>query len=74
MKVLLLFNLTVRASNLLEAYGLKPILGCINSLKDKKGKFYYIPNFCVNDPWFEKSIKSPTNERISKIINVLDVL
>ena len=24
---------------------------------DEKGQHFYIPNFCINDPFFEKQIK-----------------
>lgn len=46
----------IRAYNILNTHGLRTTNGCIDSLIDKKGKMYKIPNFCVNDPYFEKVI------------------
>ena len=45
-----------RSSLLLEEYGIKPVNGCINHLVDSKGNYYKIPNYCINDPYFEKII------------------
>jgi hypothetical protein len=44
----------LRASLLLEEYGIKTVDGCINNLIDSKGNHYKIPNYCINDPCFEK--------------------
>ena len=30
--------------------------GCINNIVDFKGKVYHIPNYCINEPYFEKEI------------------
>jgi hypothetical protein len=46
----------VRASNRLNVLGLGTVEGCINLLTDSKGNFYRVPNFCINDPYFEKII------------------
>lgn len=35
---------------------LEPVNNCINHLIDEKGNHYYIPNYCINDPYFEKLI------------------
>ena len=44
----------LRASLLLEEYEIKTVDGCINNLIDSKGNHYKIPNYCINDPYFEK--------------------
>jgi hypothetical protein len=54
----------VRAVNVIQSTGLKTISGCINQLKDNKGKVYRIPNYCINDPYFEKFIESENSEKL----------
>ena len=53
-----------RANVLLEEYNLTTFDGCINHIVDKKGNHYIIPNYCINDPYFEKEYK--INENIEK--------
>ena len=43
-----------RARMLLDDYELKTDSGCINHITDKNGNHYIIPNYCINDPYFEK--------------------
>ena len=43
-----------RANVLLEEYNLTTFEGCINHIVDKKGNHYIVPNYCINDPYFEK--------------------
>ncbi len=47
----------VRARSILHAYCLSTVSGCINELQDSLGKVYRVPNYCINDPYFEKSLK-----------------
>jgi len=62
----------VRASNKLKSLGLNTLNGCINHIVDSRNNHYQIPNFCINDPYFEKVISlddSITDDkRISKLI------
>jgi hypothetical protein len=46
-----------RANVLLEEYNLTTFNGCINHIVDKKGNHYIVPNYCINDPYFEKEFK-----------------
>ena len=50
-----------RANILLEQYELRTADGCINHIIDKKGNHYIIPNYCINDPYFEKKYKVDNN-------------
>ena len=50
-----------RAKMLLEEYELKTYDGCINHIIDKKGNHYFIPNYCINDPYFEREYKIDKN-------------
>jgi hypothetical protein len=60
----------VRARNLLQAYNLVTIEGCINNLQDSQGKTFHIPNFCINDPYFEKELKNEEEKHISRKISI----
>ena len=35
---------------------LKALKGCINLIQDNEGIIYRVPNFCINQPYFEKEI------------------
>ena len=48
----------------LKHFGIEPINGCINELKDKNGNIYKIPNYCINDPYFERVIKDYDEKKI----------
>ena len=56
-----------RSSLLLKEYNIKPVNGCINHLVDPKGNYYKIPNYCINDPYFEKIIVDENNVKEEKI-------
>ena len=57
----------LRASLLLEEYKIKTVNGCINHLIDSKGNHYYIPNYCINDPYYEKTVLNEKNVEEKKI-------
>jgi len=40
----------------LKLFHIEPINGCINKCKDEEGNIYEIPNYCINDPYFERNI------------------
>lgn len=46
----------VRANMVLEKYHLRCADGCINHIIDENGNHYYVPNYCINDPYFEKTL------------------
>ena len=56
-----------RSSLILREYGIKPVNGCINHLVDSKGNYYKIPNYSINDPYFEKIIVDVKNIKEEKI-------
>ena len=43
-----------RSNILLKEYNINTVNGCINHLIDSKGNEYRIPNYCINEPYFEK--------------------
>lgn len=50
----------------LEHFQIEPINGCIRHCKDKEGNTYYIPNYCINDPYFERDLENSKNESIEE--------
>jgi len=46
----------IRGPLLLAEYNIKCVNGCINHLIDDKGNHYKIPNYCINEPYFERSL------------------
>ena len=63
-----------RANVLLEEYNLTTFEGCINHIVDKKGNHYIVPNYCINDPFFEKEYKIKENiEKKDLKINLYEV-
>ena len=57
----------LRANMLLEEYGLTTQNGCINHVIDQEGNHYHIPNYCINDPFFERQFKIKKNIDEKKI-------
>ena len=46
-----------RANVVMEENNLTTFDGCINHIVDKNGIHYIVPNYCINDPYFEKEFK-----------------
>ena len=59
-----------RSNICLEKNKLKTYDGCINHLIDENGIHYFIPNFCINEPYFEKDFAIKENY-IQKNINII---
>ena len=57
----------LRANMLLEEYGLTTENGCINHIIDSSGNHYHIPNYCINDPFFERQYKKKKNVEEKKV-------
>ena len=53
-----------RSNLVLEEYHLTTAEGCINHIIDTEGNHYYVPNYCINDPYFEKNLE--TNEDVEE--------
>ena len=43
----------IKAEDYLFKNGINTINGCINQCIDKDGNIYKVPNYCINDPYFE---------------------
>lgn len=61
----------VRANTYLHQFQLKTANGCINHLIDEKGNHFYIPNYCINDPYFEKELPFIDEKIEQRSLNVL---
>ena len=63
-----------RANVLMEEYNLTTFEGCINHIVDKYGIHYIIPNYCINDPYFEKEFKVDENvKKVDLKLNLYEV-
>ena len=63
-----------RANVLMEEYNLTTFDGCINHIVDKYGIHYIIPNYCINDPYFEKEFKVDENvKKVDLKLNLYEV-
>lgn len=51
----------------LQHFHIEPINGCISECKDKNGNIYKIPNYCINDPYFEREIKYDSDNKMEEI-------
>ena len=56
-----------RSKLLLEEYNINTVNGCINHLIDSKGNEYIIPNYCINEPYFEKKTEDVNNIKEEKV-------
>ena len=57
----------LRANMLLEENGLTTKNGCLNHIIDQEGNHYHVPNYCINDPYFERQYKTKKNVEEKKI-------
>ena len=57
----------LRANMELEENGLTTKSGCINHVIDQDGNHYHVPNYCINDPYFERQYKIKKNIDEKKI-------
>jgi hypothetical protein len=45
-----------RANMTLGRYNLEVAVNCINHIVGAQGEHYFVPNYCINDPYFEKEL------------------
>ena len=55
-----------RANMTLGRYNYEVATNCINHIIGPDGEHYYVPNYCINDPYFEKTL-SMKNEGEKKL-------
>lgn len=61
---------SVKCEDYLLKNGFTTLDGCINLCTDQTNFIYSIPNFCVNDPYYEKHIGDVDNFRTKKCFNI----
>ena len=59
-----------RSAILLEECGYHLVDGCINHLIDKDSNEYKIPNYCINDPYYERQLEDKNKYIEEKIITI----
>ena len=59
-----------RANMTLGRYNFEVADNCVNHIIGSEGEHYYVPNYCVNDPYFEKtlSLKDVEEKKINLIL------
>ena len=59
-----------RANMTLGRYNFEVADNCVNHIIGSEGEHYYVPNYCVNDPYFEKtlSLKKVKKKKINLIL------
>jgi hypothetical protein len=60
----------IKSEEYLAEHGFKTVDGCINMCVDPKGNIFRVPNYCINDPYFEKELKEKTGGNDNKFIDI----
>ena len=66
----------IKAEEYLAMHRFRTLDGCINMLVDMEGNIYRIPNYCINEPYFEKQLlpKNGGNSKNQLTIVLFDVI
>ena len=62
-----------RANMTLSHYNFEVAENCINHIIDNSGEHYYVPNYCINDPYFEKVLNNKDTEEKNVKLFLYDV-
>lgn len=52
---------------LLRSHDLTPMDNCLTFIKDNKGQIYRVPNWCINDPYYEKALNLERNSSVKML-------
>lgn len=58
-----------RSNFVLGRYNFQVYKDCVNHIIGSEGEHYYVPNYCINDPYFEKEL-SNDDQGVEKKINL----
>ena len=60
-----------RANMTLGRYNFEVATDCINHIIGADGEHYYVPNYCINDPYFEKtlSLKDEEEKKLTLLLH-----
>ena len=65
----------IKAEEYLYKNNIKTLNGCINQCVDSYGNIYKVPNFCINDPYFELELLPKDNSHNEEIeITLFDII
>lgn len=59
-----------KCADFLSKNGFWTVNGCLNECSDYLKNIYRIPNYCINDPYFEKELVPIDNNTHNKIIQI----
>ena len=59
----------IKGEEYLYKNNIKTVNGCINECIDSYGNIYKVPNFCINDPYFELELL-PKDDSHNEIIEI----
>ena len=62
-----------RSNMTLGRYNFEVAVDCINHIIGPDGEHYYVPNYCINDPYFEKTLSLKDEEEKKISLNLYDV-
>ena len=60
----------IKSEEFLAEHGFKTLDGCINICVDPEGNVFKVPNYCINDPYFEIELKPINGGKDDNIINI----
>ena len=60
----------IKSEEYLAEHGFKTLDGCINMCVDPQGNIFKIPNYCINDPYFEYELKQKNEGNEHNLINI----
>ena len=60
----------IKSEEYLAEHGFKTLDGCINMCVDPQGNIFKIPNYCINDPYFEYELKPKNEGNEHNLINI----
>ena len=66
----------IKAEEYLHENNIEAFAGCINHCIDSVGTDYHVPNFCINDPYFELGAipaNDDENHKEKILVTILDV-
>ena len=61
----------IKSEEYLASYGFKTLDGCINMCVDPEGNVFRVPNYCINDPYFELELLPKNGGNSSKLLNII---
>ena len=65
----------IKSEEFLAEHGFKTLEGCINMCVDPEGNIFRVPNYCINDPYFELELLNNNEAKGENIeIKLFDVV